>query len=80
MARLSKLSPQQADPEVKPIFDRFLEERGNVPNMFRTVALRPEIMKTMMEHFQTIMKKGTVPPKLKEMIAVRVSHLNGCEY
>jgi len=48
--------------------------------MFRTAAHRPEIMKTMTEHFRTVMTTGTVPRKLKEMVAVRVSHLNRCEY
>ena len=80
MPRLSKLSPDQADPASREVFDHFLRERGSVPNMFRTAAHRPEIMKTMTEHFRTVMTTGTVPPKLKEMVAVRVSHLNRCEY
>jgi alkylhydroperoxidase family enzyme len=80
MPRLSKLSPDQADPASREVFDHFLRERGNVPNMFRTAAHRPEIMKTMTEHFRTVMTTGTVPRKLKEMVAVRVSHLNRCEY
>jgi len=80
MPRLSKLSPDQADPTSREVFDHFLRERGNVPNMFRTAAHRPEIMKTMTEHFRTVMTAGTVPRKLKEMVAVRVSHLNRCEY
>ena len=80
MPRLSKFSPDQADPTSRQAFDHFLRERGNVPNMFRTAAHRPEIMKTMTEHFRTVMTTGTVPPKLKEMVAVRVSHLNRCEY
>jgi len=80
MPRLSKLSPDQADPASREVFDHFLRERGSVPNMFRTAAHRPEIMKTMTEHFRTVMTTGTVPRKLKEMVAVRVSHLNRCEY
>ena len=80
MPRLSKLSPDQADATSREVFDRFLRERGNVPNMFRTVAHRPEIMKTMTQHFMTVTTTGTVPRKLKEMVSVRVSHLNRCEY
>lgn len=80
MPRLSKLSPEQADPQLREVFDAFLKERGNVPNMFRTVAHRPEIMKTMTAHFRAVMNTGTVEKKLKELVAVRVSHLNGCEY
>ena len=80
MPRISKLSPEQVDDETREVFAAFLKERGNIPNMFRTVAHRPEILKTMTAHFRTVMNTGTVEKKLKEMIAVRVSHLNGCEY
>ncbi len=78
--RLSKLSPEQVDGEARQVFDQFLKERGNIPNMFRTAAHRPEILKTMTAHFRAVMNTGTVEKKLKEMIAVRVSHLNRCEY
>ena len=80
MPRVSKLAPDQVDGAAREVFDAFLRERGNVPNMFRTAAHRPEIMKTMTQHFTTVMTTGTVPRKLKEMISVRVSHLNRCEY
>lgn len=80
MPRLSKLPPDQADVTSREVFDRFVRERGHVPNMFRTAAHRPEIMKTMTQHFTTVMTTGTVPRKLKEMVSVRVSYLNRCEY
>ncbi|HEY6292766.1 MAG TPA: carboxymuconolactone decarboxylase family protein [Terriglobia bacterium] len=80
MPRLTKVSPEQADSASREVFDQFMRERGNVPNMFRTVAHRPEIMRTMNQHFSTVMNTGTVSRKLKEMVSVRVSHLNGCEY
>lgn len=80
MPRLSKLSPEQVDSEAREVFQAFLRERGNVPNMFRTVAHRPEIMKTMTDHFRAVMNTGTVDKKLKEMVAVRVSYLNHCDY
>jgi len=78
--RLTKLAPDRVGGEAREVFDGFLKERGNVPNMFRTAAHRPEIMKTMTAHFRTVMNTGNVERKLKEMMAVRVSHLNGCEY
>src|SRR5947208_15264843 len=78
MPRLTKLSTDQ--PETRAEFETFLKERGNVPNMFRTAAHRPEIMRTMTAHFRAVMNTGSVEKKLKEMVAVRVSHLNRCEY
>jgi len=80
MPRLSKISLDQADAASRQVFDQFMRERGKIPNMFRTAAHRPEIMRTMTQHFVSVMNTGTVSRKLKEMIAVRVSHLNTCEY
>ena len=80
MVRLAKLTPDQVDPETREIFEAFLRERGNIPNMFRTVAHRPEIMQTMTAHFRAVMNTGTVEKKLKELVAVRVSYLNACDY
>jgi len=78
--RLEPLSPDEVDGAVREVFDAYLKERGNVPNMFRTVARRPEHLLTMLAHFRTVMTAGTVPPLLKELVAVRVSHLNACRY
>ncbi len=78
--RLSNPSPDQADPETRAVFDHFMKERGNIPNMFRTMSHRPDIMRSMTAHFRAVMNTGTVDKKLKEMVAVRVSHLNRCEY
>jgi alkylhydroperoxidase family enzyme len=78
--RVSRLDKSQVDGESQVIFDDFLRERGNIPNMFRTAAHRPEIMRTMVAHFRAVMNSGTVPRKLKELVIVRTSQINGCEY
>jgi alkylhydroperoxidase family enzyme len=80
MSRISRLDKDQVDPETAKIYDTYQQERGNVPNMFRTVAHRPEIFRTMIAHFHAVMNTGTVPAKLKELAIVRTSQLNGCEY
>ncbi len=80
MPRVSRLSPEEVDPETRRVFEEFLKERGNIPNMFRTAAHRPDIMKTLTAHFRAVMNTGTVEKKLKELVAVRVSHLNRCDY
>jgi alkylhydroperoxidase family enzyme len=79
-SRISRLEKDQVDEETAKIYDTYLQERGNVPNMFRTVAHRPEIFRTMIAHFRAVMNTGTVPAKLKELAIVRTSQLNGCEY
>jgi alkylhydroperoxidase family enzyme len=78
--RISCLEKDQVDSDTAKIYDVYLQERGNVPNMFRTVAHRPEIFRTMIAHFRAVMNTGTVPAKLKELVIVRTSQLNSCEY
>ena len=78
--RISRLDKSQVDGDSTAIYDHYLQVRGNVPNMFRTVAHRPEILRTLIAHFRAIMETGTVPAKLKELLTVRVSQMNDCEY
>ena len=78
--RLPVLGPDDVEGDVRAIFDTYLKERGNIPNMFRTAAHRPKHLVTMIAHFRNVMNEGTVPPLLKELLTVRVSHLNHCRY
>lgn len=78
--RVRRLDRSEVDTGTGEIFDAYLKERGSVPNMFRTVAHRPEYLRTMIAHFRTVMGTGTVPKKLKELAVVRVSQLNHCDY
>ncbi|MBV9403437.1 MAG: carboxymuconolactone decarboxylase family protein [Candidatus Eremiobacteraeota bacterium] len=48
--------------------------------MFRTLAVRPEIMRTAAEHMAAVTEQGTVPQRLKELCVVLVSALNDCDY
>ena len=80
MSRIPTIGYEEADNSAKEIFDHYKKERGNVPNMFRTVAHRPEILRTMIAHFRAIMETGTLSKKLKELVIVRTSQINGCEY
>ena len=78
--RISRLDKSQVDSQTADIFDLYLKERGNVPNMFRTMAHRPEMLQTMIAHFRAVMNTGTLPAKLKELVIVRTSQLNTSEY
>ena len=80
MARMRPLEPEEVDPATRELFASFERERGNVPNMFRTMARRPEIAETAAAHMRAIFSTGTVEARLKEMLAVRVSQINDCMY
>lgn len=80
MSRLTKLTKEEVTPEVRERFAEIGKQRGNVPNMFRVYAHRPEILKTMMAHIAAVTNSGTVPVRTKELVATLVSRVNGCEY
>jgi len=80
MPRISRLRRNEVTAETGEIYDRYMRQRGNVPNMFRTVAHRPEIFETMIAHFEAVLNTGTLPLKLKELVIVRTSQLNRCDY
>jgi uncharacterized peroxidase-related enzyme len=80
MSRISKLDRSEVTPDMAALYDRIFAQRGNVPNMFRTMAHRPEIFATMMAHFAAVLNTGTVSTKLKELIIVRTSQINVTPY
>lgn len=80
MARIKPLEVDKAEGKAKVIFDDFLKERGNIPNMFRILAYRPEILNTAFDHFRAVLNTGTLDLRLKELVAVRVSQINECAY
>ena len=80
MARISPLSPAEVDPQTNAVFVKFYEKRGNVPNMFRTFALRPAMMIAATQLMNAVLNTGTLSIRLKEMVIVRTSQVNGCAY
>jgi uncharacterized peroxidase-related enzyme len=80
MSRISRLDRSQVAPQTAALYDKIFAVRGNVPNMFRVMAHRPEIFATMQAHFAAVLNTGTVPTKLKELIIVRTSQVNETPY
>jgi len=44
MARISRLDRSEVVPDIAALFDKVFAQHGNVPNMFRVMANRPEIL------------------------------------
>src|SRR5260370_13872272 len=80
MPRISRLTRDEVLPGAVNIYDRYLRDRGNVPNMFRTMAHRPEIFETIIAHMEAVLNTGTLPKALKELVIVRTSQLNRTPY
>ena len=80
MSRISRCERSDVTADIAALFDRIYAQRGNVPNMFRVMAHRPEIFSTMQEHFAAVLNTGTVSTRLKELIIVRTSQVNDTPY
>jgi alkylhydroperoxidase family enzyme len=80
MSRITRLLKSQVPERVRQVFEQIGAERGNVPNMFRVYAHRPEILETMRAHMAAITSTGTVSVRTKELVATLVSRLNDCRY
>jgi alkylhydroperoxidase family enzyme len=69
-------------PPVENVALSLQEEPGMaaMSTLFRVMAHRPELAQHSMQLLETTMRTGTVDPKLKELLAIRVSQVNNCFY
>jgi len=80
MSRISLVGRSQATGAAREAFEHKIAERGCIPNMYRVFAHRPWLLSTMDAHFAAVMGSGTVPLKLKELLALQTSLENECRY
>jgi alkylhydroperoxidase family enzyme len=72
--------PRIQPADVAEIQADLTESTATMSNLFRTMAHRPELAKHAMHLVEAAMRTGTVEPRLKELVAVRVSQVNHCFY
>jgi uncharacterized peroxidase-related enzyme len=80
MSRIEPLDPRQASGETADIFREIATVFGNVPNLFRTAAHHPPLLRANWNMVKAMMMEGRLSRKVKETIAVLVSKDNGCDY
>jgi alkylhydroperoxidase family enzyme len=78
--RLARIDPAQAPEVLRPTFDAFVRDRGKVPNLFQIAGHAPRVAASMASHLGVVMGAGEVPVLLKELLSVRVSQINLCDY
>ena len=77
---IGPLTRDQADPSVQPIFDKLTHVFGNMPSFFGTMARVPEALSHFLPLYASIIDKGAVEPKYKELAYLKTAQVNGCEY
>jgi uncharacterized peroxidase-related enzyme len=76
MARISLISPESANAEVKEIYEKTL--RGKPGNAQKALAHRPEMLKNFLAFYASVGR--SLDRKLYELIYLHVSLINGCHY
>jgi len=81
MARVSYVEENETDnPIVKESFERMREKRGKVTNIYKALAHKPNILKTIGPFVASVQLPDELDPKLKERIILRVSGINRSAY
>lgn len=68
------------DKDITDRFKHYAKTRGFVPNSIRTMARRPNIVKTFMALNQAVLYEGTVALELKMLVSLASSLASGCRY
>ncbi len=76
MARISLISPEDAGPEVREIYEKTL--RGKPGNVQKALAHRPQMLKNFLSFYASVGR--SLDRKLYELIYLRVSLINDCHY
>lgn len=73
---------EATDPKVKEVYDQILAELGFgiIPNLFKSMAINPEVLEANWKKFRATILKGDVPRTLKEMVGVAISQYNNSMY
>ena len=80
MARIEGVGENEANDDVRQIFDEQKKRHGFVSNTARVYALRPTIQKGAQALAQGIQDSGLIAPELRNLVCVRAAQINGCPY
>ena len=78
--RIPMLERDQVPPELGVLYDALLQQRGVVPNMFKTVAQTPALALGFAALLKPLLSDGALPGWYKELVATRMSVLQGSAY
>lgn len=83
MTSIELISEDEATGKVKDIYDEIKAqlEIDFVPNLYKVMAHKPDYLEANWHKVKTIMvEEGKLDRLTKEIIAVAVSAVNGCDY
>jgi AhpD family alkylhydroperoxidase len=83
MASIKMISEEEATGKIKDIYEEIRSRLGIdfVPNLYKIMASKPDYLEANWNKVKAVMiKPGKLDRLTKEIIAVAVSAVNGCDY
>ena len=82
MATIKLIEYEEANPEVRAVYDDIMATRQIdwINNFWKALAVQPQLLQRTWEGVKTVMAPGKLDPLFKEMLYVAVSVTNGCKY
>jgi len=80
MARLKLLEKQDADPMIGQMFQKIEDGGGEVINLMKALAHSPKICRDINRLGVTLLMKGDLSPRLRELAILRVGDLARANY
>lgn len=79
MPRIQPVRPETADPKTAELLGGVKKKLGMVPNLISTMAQSTAVANAYLGFSQTL-AGGSLPPRLREQIALTVGQANECGY
>lgn len=78
--RIQPVEKEQAPDVVRRIYAALEQRAGSVSDFTKMLAHKPEILRAFNQLFAAVMAEDVLSRRLKELVFLRVSTLNGCAY
>jgi len=80
MARVRLIEKEQAPPEVREIFQKIEDNGAKILNLYKVAAHSPKVLLNFIRLGNSIIGRMELPPRLREIVILRVATLTGSEY
>ena len=83
MSRIELIDPDKLSGEIEKMFEAVTSMMGRVPNSYRVLARVPMVSKLLVPFNATMQREGAgslLTSRIKEMVVIKTSHINACNY
>lgn len=80
MARIRPIPKERSAVILRNLYDALEHRFGTTPNLFKTMAHRPELLLTFSNVHKELWTGGVLDPRTKALAALRTAVVNGCRY